>query len=373
MAVMLLVGGALLIHSFLRLSSVENGYNPTNVLTFQAAPLGSSRAEGVAFADRLIARLASLPGVTAVGYSNNLPLIQQGFSRDVSSRPLPPGQRAPRPYPSLHAVSPGFVQALGLRIVEGRTFSAGEPARREALVSRAFANSGFFDGPALGRQIYGGRSPGKSSASWRTFASSISISRRAPRCSSSTSLLRRLVSAGPISQSGPRPRRWRSAPMSARSSVRSIRPPPSTTSRRWSRSCRTQSRVRGCMRCCWAASRWWLSRSRRSASTVSSRSSSRTGLVRLAFAWRSGRGPAAVVSLVVRQSAVQIVIGVAAGIGGAAMLSRYLEGLLFGVTPLDTLTFAIAGVTFTMVALAAAYGPARRATQVDPLIALRAE
>ena len=55
------------------------------------------------------------------------------------------------------------------------------------------------------------------------------------------------------------------------------------------------------------------------------------------------------------------------------MLSRYLEGLLFGVTPLDTLTFVAAGVTFTLVALAAAYGPARRATQVDPLIALRAE
>ena len=84
MAVMLLVGGALLIHSFLRLSNVERGYDPTNVLTFQAAPLGLSRAEGMAFADRLVARLAAMPGVTAVGYSNNLPLIQQGFSRDVS-------------------------------------------------------------------------------------------------------------------------------------------------------------------------------------------------------------------------------------------------------------------------------------------------
>ena len=52
MAVMLLVGGALLIHSFLRLSSVETGYNPTNVLTFQAAPQ-ALRADNLAFADRL--------------------------------------------------------------------------------------------------------------------------------------------------------------------------------------------------------------------------------------------------------------------------------------------------------------------------------
>lgn len=74
-----------------------------------------------------------------------------------------------------------------------------------------------------------------------------------------------------------------------------------------------------------------------------------------------------------RRFTVQIVIGVVAGLGAAAMRSRYLEGLLFGVTPLDTLTFVVAGVTFALVALAAAYGPARRATQVDPLVALRAE
>ena len=58
------------------------------------------RADNLAFADRLVLRLASLPGVTAVGYSNNLPLIQQGFARDVSARPMAPGERAPRPYPS---------------------------------------------------------------------------------------------------------------------------------------------------------------------------------------------------------------------------------------------------------------------------------
>jgi putative ABC transport system permease protein len=80
-----------------------------------------------------------------------------------------------------------------------------------------------------------------------------------------------------------------------------------------------------------------------------------------------------VIALVLGQSAVLTVIGIVLGLSGAAMLSRYLEGLLFGVTPLDPATFAGAAVLFTLVALVAAYGPVRGATGVDPLVALRAE
>jgi putative ABC transport system permease protein len=80
-----------------------------------------------------------------------------------------------------------------------------------------------------------------------------------------------------------------------------------------------------------------------------------------------------VIALVLGQSALLTAVGIVLGLSGAAMLSRYLEGLLFGVTPLDPVTFAAAAVLFTLVALVAAYGPTRRATGVDPLVALRAE
>ena len=80
-----------------------------------------------------------------------------------------------------------------------------------------------------------------------------------------------------------------------------------------------------------------------------------------------------VISLVLGQSAMLTVAGIVLGLSGAAMLSRYLEGLLFGVTPLDPTTFAAAAVLFALVAIGAACGPARRATSVDPSIALRAE
>jgi ABC-type antimicrobial peptide transport system permease subunit len=86
-----------------------------------------------------------------------------------------------------------------------------------------------------------------------------------------------------------------------------------------------------------------------------------------------GAPRAQVVGLVVRQSAVSTIAGIVIGLSGAAMLTRYLEGLLFGVTPLDPVTFTAAGVLFALVALAAAYGPARRATRVNPLLALRSE
>jgi predicted permease len=86
-----------------------------------------------------------------------------------------------------------------------------------------------------------------------------------------------------------------------------------------------------------------------------------------------GARRAQVIGLVVKQSAVLTVAGIVIGLAGAAMLSRYLEGLLFGVSPLDPMTFAAAAALFALAALAAAYGPARRATAVDPLVALRAE
>ena len=67
------------------------------------------------------------------------------------------------------------------------------------------------------------------------------------------------------------------------------------------------------------------------------------------------------------------VIGVAAGVAGAAALSRYLESLLYGLTPLDVTTFVAVVVMFAAVATLASYVPARRATRVDPLVALRTE
>jgi ABC-type antimicrobial peptide transport system permease subunit len=80
-----------------------------------------------------------------------------------------------------------------------------------------------------------------------------------------------------------------------------------------------------------------------------------------------------VIALIVRQTAALTVTGVIAGVAAAAALSRYLEGLLFGVTPLDPATFIGVIVLFGVVAAVAAYVPTRRATRINPITALRAE
>jgi ABC-type antimicrobial peptide transport system permease subunit len=78
-------------------------------------------------------------------------------------------------------------------------------------------------------------------------------------------------------------------------------------------------------------------------------------------------------NLVITQSMWLVAAGIIAGCAGAAALTRFLQGLLFGVEPFDALTLLSVVVLFLFVAAAASYAPARRASRVDPLVALRAE
>jgi len=86
-----------------------------------------------------------------------------------------------------------------------------------------------------------------------------------------------------------------------------------------------------------------------------------------------GAGTGSVMRLVLHQSAVLIAAGVGLGLAGAFAVTRFLQSLLFGVTPADPVTFVAVCMVLTAVALVASYLPARRATKVDPMIALRHE
>jgi putative ABC transport system permease protein len=86
-----------------------------------------------------------------------------------------------------------------------------------------------------------------------------------------------------------------------------------------------------------------------------------------------GARPSSVLGLVMGQSALLSIAGVVIGLAGAMWTTTYLQSLLFGLTPLDPATFAGVAVLFLAVATLASFVPARRATTVDPSVALRAE
>jgi putative ABC transport system permease protein len=86
-----------------------------------------------------------------------------------------------------------------------------------------------------------------------------------------------------------------------------------------------------------------------------------------------GAQRSAVITLVLGESVVLTAIGIVLGVAGAAAITRYLEKMLFGLTPLDPLTFVAVSFLFAAVAALASWVPARRATTVSPLIALRCE
>lgn len=86
-----------------------------------------------------------------------------------------------------------------------------------------------------------------------------------------------------------------------------------------------------------------------------------------------GGGRRQVVGLVLGRGLLFAGIGIALGLVGAVAGTRYLQSMLYGITPLDAPTFSLVALAFAAVAALASYLPARRATQVDPMVALRIE
>jgi putative ABC transport system permease protein len=166
LAMTLVMAATLHIHGFVRLSTIDPGYDAANVLTFQIfRSTGSAR---VTLGDDLVSRLRSLPDVREAGYASALPMIQTGFRGFLMTAPGPPPPPPPPgtpdagPSPSrpdVRLVSRDFLQALRVRLIAGRGFSDRGPdavAGRELLINRQLADSGYLGPSPLGRQVFSG-------------------------------------------------------------------------------------------------------------------------------------------------------------------------------------------------------------------------
>jgi len=382
LAMMLLVGGGLLIRSFLKLSMIDPGYNAENVLTFQVS-LPSSRYTNLemrAFAETMVQRLRSSPGVEAAAYGNQLPMVNlSDTAGGLWTSPDP--QRPPTPVgPDARIVSRDYLRVFGIPVVAGRGFNDGdgEGQRRVLLVNQTLVNKDFAGESPIGRAVFIGRDI----VPWEIVGIVADVRQFG-------------LDHEPTPQFFVDMRQWGVGgtffPIGAYYAVRTNADPRTllATARNTVANLDKEAalfnvapmedliantiarpRMYTALLGSFAAAGLLLALVGIYgviAYTVTQRT--REIGIRMSLGARGGN----VTSLVLRQSFPLMIIGVSIGLVGAAMMSRFLETLLFGVKPLDAATFGTMALMFIWVAGLASYVPARRAAKVDPLVALRCD
>jgi predicted permease len=400
MAVILLIGGGLLTKSLLNLSTVDPGYDINQVLTFQlrttrgqplSSPLFDPREVPPLLGeyDRVVEQIGRIPGVRAVGYSQSLPMVRTlnvvvlRMTPDpprVQGRPSPPDFSRPLPpeTPNVRAVSSAFLDAMGVAIVSGRGLQDSDDSgrARALLINRTLAESGFLWDAPLGRQIYAvGREP------WEIVGIVDDVRRFGLDQQPDPQIFVDFRQAPEMLFGGPpmnfAVRTTGNPGALAPAILKSLRQlDPSVTMDRVAPTGQLMSAS--------------LSRSRLYASLVGSFAlialmltalgvyailayavTQRTTEIGIRLAL--GASGLDIVTMVIRQAVVLVAIGLALGLAGAVGATRGISAMLFGVTPLDLATYVAVAVLFAVVAVAAALAPLRRATRVDPVVALRAE
>ena len=157
LALVLLVGSSLLVRSFLHLLDVDPGFEPTRALvvslrlTSERYPDADQR---IAFQSRLLDELAVLPGVTAVGLTQSLPLVSD-YVTGLAFEGRPPVNASDRPTTNFYAVSPGFFAAMGIRLVRGRGIEDGDRATapRVVVINETLARRFFPGSDPIGQRV----------------------------------------------------------------------------------------------------------------------------------------------------------------------------------------------------------------------------
>jgi predicted permease len=377
LSLLLLVGAGLLARTLLNLERVDVGFVAERTLAMEISlpdtryPTSDAR---VAFYRRTIDELRAIPGVHSAAASSTLPLTgnDMGIGFRIEGRPVRNEDHTNAAY---HAVSPDYFTTMGIRILRGRGFTDrdSETASPVLVISETMARSYWPGEDPIGKRVtigYNGTGPREVIGIVADVKeAALSEPARPEMYAAFPQTPWPFFSAVVRSERDP-------APLAAalRAAVTRLDPeqPPGDvqTLTHYVREAAAQPRFTALLAGAFAALATLLAGLGIYGVLAYSVAQRRREIgIRMALGARA----ADVRSLVVGQAVALGGIGVAAGIAIALALTRVLASLLFGVGASDPLTFAVVCVVLLIVVASAAYLPARRATRVDPLVALRAD
>src|SRR5688572_3989774 len=381
LSVVLLAGAGLLFRSFMRLQAVNAGFTPQQVLTAQLSPAGPAyddNADYVAFYDQVLERARAIPGVDSVGVINTLPLSGgPTIAFRVEGRPiLTVDKWIPT---SFRRVSPDYLRAMNITVLQGRTFTAEDnsDAPRRLMINQALAQRDFPNEDPVGKRITLGNTDANNQPIWFEIVGvtanvrSLELREEAPPELYFAASQLPFQNMAIVVRSTVEPESVAPALRQAVAEVdRGVPVAQVQTMEHVVSASVTQPRFNlflvglfgGVALLLSAAGIYGVT-----AYTVTQRTHELG--IRLAL----GAQVSDVLRLVLGQGMAVIGIGLVIGLAAAFGLMRLMRSLLFGVGENDPLTFAAITLVLLFVALLACYLPARRATKVDPMIALRYE
>ena len=372
----LLVGAGLLLKSFWRLQQVEPGFDARNVLSLEFMPSRTKHPSDslAAFYQQTLESIQSLPGVKSAALVNNLPLSGRRSSElyRIEGRPEARSM-ADAIVGDYHVVSPGYFQTLGIPLLRGRVFTESDGAGTPgvALINQAFAERYWPGEDPLGRRLqidFNRR--------WVTVTGIVGNVRQSGlqdeasphvyvsyRQSPESRFLLVRTTADPLSLVGMV--RTRMQAIDANLPVYNIRTMEDLLAASFA-----QRRLNLLLLGAFAAIALALTViGLYGVISYSVTERQRELGIRLAL----GAQAHDVLKLVLREGLQLALMGTAIGLAAAFGLTRLMRNLLYGVSATDPLTFTNVALLLMIVALVACWIPARRATQVDPMIALRCE
>jgi predicted permease len=377
LSLVLLIGAGLLLRSFSRLAALETGFRSERVLVGRVSLPGSVYRDGQSVRglfDRLRERVEAIPGVEAAGLSSTAPFSagnnQQNFV--VQGKEPAPGQ--PVLVASVRSVTPSYFGAVRTPLLRGRLFDDRdrEGAELVAIVDESLARRHWPDGNAVGQRVSLG---GGKANPWRTIVGVVAAVKHqnlmrdpdhyvyAPFAQLPQGRMD-VVVRGTGDTTG--------IAAALRGELKTIDPTlplfdVHTLEQAVSDSLLLPRLVNGLLLAFALLALLLASIGIYGVMALNVSQRVNEFGIRLAL----GATPREVRALVLRQGMRLVVLGAALGLAGAAGLTRYLGTLLFQVPPLDPATFSAVTLILLVVALCACYVPARRATALDPLAALR--